>query len=410
MKRKKRFKRLNGYPLLSLENYPTNTRYAEAFRTLRSNIHFSFMDKQLQSLLITSAGQSEGKTSSAFNLGQTMSRAGKSVLLIDADLRKPMLSRINPGFESLGLTGLLSETFSTPVKTGRIDAMPVGDLLRLLMLQKQTGRLCLENESCTVEILFSQGHLKDAQWLNRPANQKLAAILVKGGQISEQNIRQALERQKGTGQKLGFILINMGLLSEKELTGPLTIHMLEGLRVALQMEAGTYSFKELSAGEFERTTFDPAEFDQVHRQALVGEEHLPWIQNRIEKAIESTSIENLYVLPAGSLPANPTELLGSDRMSFLIGHLKRRYDVLIIDTPPILPVSDALLLAPQVDGVLMVIKAGLLNRELVKNTVEQINRTKANLVGVVLNQVDVKREGYYKYYHKYYASYYGDKD
>ena len=80
-----------------------------------------------------------------------------------------------------------------------------------------------------------------------------------------------------------------------------------------------------------------------------------------------------------------------------------------IRAAPILPASDALLVAPQTDGVVLVTKAGLMNRELVKNAVESLNAAHSNVLGIVLNQVDVKREGYYKYYHKYYSSYYGEK-
>jgi Mrp family chromosome partitioning ATPase len=84
------------------------------------------------------------------------------------------------------------------------------------------------------------------------------------------------------------------------------------------------------------------------------------------------------------------------------------FDVLVIDSPPILPASDALILAPNTDGVLLVIKAGELNRDMVGRAIEQLRNTKANLLGVVLNYVDTKREGYYKYYYKYYSKYYGE--
>ncbi|GAH48856.1 unnamed protein product, partial [marine sediment metagenome] len=68
-----------------------------------------------------------------------------------------------------------------------------------------------------------------------------------------------------------------------------------------------------------------------------------------------------------------------------------------------------LLLAPHVDGVVLMVKAGKINREMVEKAIEQLRMAKANLLGVVLSQVDVKREGYYKYYHKYSSTYYGEK-
>ena len=150
------------------------------------------------------------------------------------------------------------------------------------------------------------------------------------------------------------------------------------------------------------------DFDQVYTRALIGNEEIPFLQKGIDKAILKTSTENLFLLPAGRIAPNPSEVMGSNRMSFLITHLRERFDRLIIDTPPILLASDALVLTPRTDGVVLVVKAGLMNRELVKNTVEQLKLAQANLLGIVLNRVDLKREGYYKYYHKYYSKYYGE--
>ncbi len=96
-------------------------------------------------------------------------------------------------------------------------------------------------------------------------------------------------------------------------------------------------------------------------------------------------------------------------MSFLIANLEKRFDVLLFDTPPVLPASDALLLAPYTDGVLLIIKAGEVNRELIQKAVEQFRLSQSKILGVVLNQVDAKPGSYYyKYYQKYYSSYYGE--
>ena len=96
-------------------------------------------------------------------------------------------------------------------------------------------------------------------------------------------------------------------------------------------------------------------------------------------------------------------------MSFLISNLKKRYDVLVLDSPPILPTSDALILGPYTDGVVFVVKSGHMDRAMIKRALDQLHTAKANVLGVVLGQVDLKREGYYKYYDKYYSTYYGEK-
>ncbi len=391
-----------------LENYPANSRYAEAFRTLRTNVQFSFLDKEFRVILVTSAGQAEGKTTITMNLAYTMAKAGKSVLMMDADLRKPTLSDLAVSHKSLGLTGLISELFDTGVGEGRLGELGVSDLIRLLTLQKKSGRLHLGDEKDAVEIRFPKGGIKGVNWLTRPDEKKLAAILGKGGLITTEQATQAIMRQKDTGQKLGFIIINMGMLTEDQLKGPLTIHMIEGLRAALQMKHGTFRFDELQETESDYASFDPVDFDQVYTRALIGNEEIPFLHKGIDQAIFKTNTDNLFLLPAGRIVPNPSEVVGSNRMSFLIGHLKDKFDRLIIDTPPMLPASDALILSPLTDGVVLVIKAGLMNRKLVKNAVDQLKLAQANLLGVILNRVDLKREGYYKYYHKYYSKYYGE--
>ena len=392
---------------LFLGRYPTKSRYAEAFRTLRTNVHFSFMEKDFQALLITSAGEGEGKTSVAANLSYTMALAGKSVLLIDADMRKPRLSRALISKNTMGLTGLLTDVFGTDIREGTLDQYGIHDLFSLLSLKKKTGLLSLSGEGEKIELFFLQGEMADLNWPTRPDDNKLANTLTRTDMVSNEHMKLAINRQKDTGQKLGFILISMGFLSKDDLAGPLDIHMMEGLRAALQLKNGAFSFKELSESDFGHASFNPVDFHQIFRQVIIGEEELPYLQKRINAAILETGVENLSLLPAGNLPPNPSELLGSKRMSFLMSNLKKRFDTLIIDSPPILPASDAILLAPQTDGVILVVKSGMMNREMVKKAVEQVRLSQANLLGVVLNAVDTKREGYYKYYHKYYSKYYG---
>jgi len=394
---------------LFLKDFSTNSRFAEAYRTLRANIDFAFLEKDFRSLLITSAGAVEGKTLTVANLSHTITRRGETVLMIDADLRKPMLSRFIVSKESPGLTGLLSDVFNERITSGRIgEEFGISDLYRLLTLQKKTGRLHLSDGKEELELFFLHGELMDLNWLKRPEHKKMAAILTAGGQITKEQAQHAIDKQKDTGQKLGFILINMGLLTKKDLIGPLTIHMMEGLRAALQLKSGKFSFKELSPSDYDRSSFDPIDIHGLYSKVILGEEELPYLEKKVESIIIDTGIDNLFLLPCGSIPPSPSELLASARMSFLMSFLKKKFDILVIDSPPVMPTSDALLLASRTDGVLLINRSGMMNRNMVIKTVEQLHGAQANLMGVVLNRVNIEKEGYYKYYHKYYSKYYGD--
>ena len=83
--------------------------------------------------------------------------------------------------------------------------------------------------------------------------------------------------------------------------------------------------------------------------------------------------------------------------------------MLIIDSSPVMPTSDALIIASLMDGVLLISRSGMINRKMVIKTVEQLQNAQANIMGIVLNRVDIKKEGYYKYYNKYYSKYYGNQ-
>lgn len=122
--------------------------------------------------------------------------------------------------------------------------------------------------------------------------------------------------------------------------------------------------------------------------------------------VRSTPVERLRVLTSGPLPPNPSELLGSARMKRVLDELRDANDVVILDTPPVGSVSDALVLCPKVDGVILVVHAGGLPRDVVQRVKTRLDSAKAKLLGVVLNKVDIEREQPYYYYYNYSSAYY----
>ena len=115
--------------------------------------------------------------------------------------------------------------------------------------------------------------------------------------------------------------------------------------------------------------------------------------------LQATGVENLRVLTSGPLPPNPSELLGSERMGRLIEHLQGQADVLLLDSPPCLAVTDATVLSSQVDGVLLVVDAGASRRELAARAVEGLSKVGGNILGAVLNKLSPRGAGYYYYYY-----------
>ena len=213
---------------------------SEAYRTLRTNIQFSSLDRPLKTLLVTSANPLEGKSTTVANLATAMAQAGLSVIVVDSDLRRPTLHNFFKVPNSKGLTNALLQNNPNP-----------------------------------------------------------------------------------------------------------------------------------------------------------------------DSFLQTTKVENLRLLTSGPLPPNPSELLGSRRMEGLIEQLKEKADVILFDSPPILAVTDAAVLASRVDGVLLVIDAGSLRREAAMLAKENMARVGANLLGAALNKLSPRGAGGYYYY--YYYSEEGEK-
>ena len=207
---------------------------SEAYRILRTNLQFLNPDAPLKTILVTSSGPSEGKTTTAANLAITMAQVGSRTLIVDADLRRPMVNGV----------------FGIPQEPG------------------------------------------------------LTELLVKGGDL--------------------------------------------------------------------------------------------------QKAMVSTDIENLFILPAGTIPPNPSELLSSQKMKRLIQEMKNCCDLVILDCPPVITVTDAAVLAAEADCVVLVIHSGKTDREAARRAKGLLTNVKAKIAGTVLNNISSDMLAGYSYYYHYY--------
>ncbi len=210
----------------------TNPRsqVAEAYRSLRTNLEFSSLDEPIHTMVVTSAGMNEGKSTTLANLAVTMAQAGKRVVLVDADLRRPSLHTLFDKQNNVGLTNMVVD-----------DAM-----------------------------------------MDKPP-------------------------------------------------------------------------------------------------------------------LQETEVENLFLITSGILPPNPAEVVGSRRMEEIIQKLLEKVDVILFDTPPVIAVTDAALLASKVDGVLLVVRAGSTKRDHARRAKKLLEKVNARLIGAVLNNVslDAQMYGYY---------------
>ncbi len=117
-------------------------------------------------------------------------------------------------------------------------------------------------------------------------------------------------------------------------------------------------------------------------------------------------VPNLFVITAGPTPPNPAELLSSEPITTLFSELRRQFDFVILDSPPTITVADSMILAAHADGVILVAHGGVTTRESLRHTRKLIASTNARMIGVVLNNVDIRSADYRYYYSYYYGDYY----
>lgn len=126
-----------------------------------------------------------------------------------------------------------------------------------------------------------------------------------------------------------------------------------------------------------------------------------------KKLIKQTVIDNLSVITCGVLPPNPSELLASKEMDKLLEKLKSEFEMILIDTPPVIAVTDAAILSTKVDGTIIVVKSGETNKNAFERAKSLIQSVKGELLGVVLNSMKIDNKYGSSYYYYYYYSYYG---
>jgi capsular exopolysaccharide synthesis family protein len=126
-----------------------------------------------------------------------------------------------------------------------------------------------------------------------------------------------------------------------------------------------------------------------------------------ENVIQKTSYDNLYVLPLGTIPPNPSELIASSQMEELLKKLEREYDYIIIDTPPVRVVSDALSLMKAADGVLIVVREEVTSHSDITNFLSKCKFMNTQVLGFILNGISLNQDKKSKYHNYYYNNYNG---
>ncbi len=148
--------------------------------------------------------------------------------------------------------------------------------------------------------------------------------------------------------------------------------------------------------------------EKIHwKDAVKNITNLMMGRMRMDDIMRTPGLENLHIITSGGVPPNPAELLGSKGMAGFMDEVRKEYDMIIMDCPPLLPVTDAAILAPKVDGVVLVYQAGRIPRNALKRAKTHLENVRANILGIVLNDITAEISGYYPM-SQYQSKYYGE--
>jgi uncharacterized protein involved in exopolysaccharide biosynthesis/Mrp family chromosome partitioning ATPase len=331
-----------------------------------------FMDQSIsdQVLLVESATMGEGKTTVLGNLAMNLVNAGLRVLMVDCDLQRPNLHNLFGIKNEGGLAKAMADILSHKMDAGKLHRHSLDDLFFLITFKKQSGDLIVTNNSQITTATFQDGHLLHIQNEMDTSTSHLGTLLLRGGFITESQLDEALNIHRRTGQPLGYILINAGYITQEKLKGPLRLQMEEHLQRLFSWKQGSFVFRPGRVETYE------------HERIYFGEDYTPIIQrlgrqtgSRLVESVILSQVKscfngNLYILPAGTASGKAIGALNFTLLAKFLDILKQRFDVILVDTAPLLGGPG----------------------------VAPLDADK--IMGAILNQAKVSREYSYYHYHK----------
>ncbi len=373
--------------------------FAEAFDNLMINLLMSSLDNPIKSILVTSSVMGEGKTLSAVNLAINMAATGKKVLLVDLDLRQPSVHKwfnLNGAF---GLINALVGITNVTIDSGKLGDYTIGDIFYFLEAQGRTGLITFESDEMAVEVTMKTGKIINANLKNRPVDRSLGRILLHYERITLNQLKEAHSIQERTKKPLSQLLVNLGFVSRQEIKKVMKALIEESLRRLFLLQNPKFRIRNLLDSEIEEHAEEVAK-EQGFFKSFVKLNTAPVFNRVVSAAVKHTPIQNLYVCPCGKIPPNPVEIMGSKRMEEFLKIVTSSFDMVVLDSSPVLGAAHASLSPSLVDGVLLVVRVGKTDKKIVLEAKRQLEMANAKLLGVVLNGLDRRTHSrrYYRYY------------
>jgi uncharacterized protein involved in exopolysaccharide biosynthesis/cellulose biosynthesis protein BcsQ len=346
-------------------------------------------------IAVESVTEGEGKTMTTSKIAASLSEAGLRVLLIDCDFQRSTFSHFLSDKNGGGLENIMMRIGSHQLRNGALKDYSMDDIFFLVGLHKLSGRLMVKNNDQILQAFFQNGKLLHIQRDDNNSANRIGTMLIQNKSINNDQLNDALERHHRTGQSLGYILVNSGYISIDQLKGPLRLQMEEHIQRLFGLKTGQFQFKPemIRVYDSEKIYFTDSYATMINELGRMSGSKL--IEKEVLANISSGLNNNLYYLPANSKTKKPVGRFNRALLKKVIDVTKERFDVVLIDTPPLDAATGIESIFPLVDGVILVIAAGNLSYRVIGSAVNAIPQDK--IIGAVLNKVEASGNRYNYY-------------
>src|SRR5262245_11027800 len=229
------------------------------FDTLAATVS-DHVQRGVKTLVITSGGSGEGKSTVTAGLGRALARSGRmSVCIVDTDRFRPTLHRLFALENKRGLGELLKELYHLDIGRETPGQFGIGDWLEILQAQKKSGELLVADGDQQFRLLLHKGALRSIQMPHHQEDMRRGALLIRSERITRDQREGALRLQRTTARPLGEVLVGLGYVDREGLSGVLTEQIRESLRRLLTLRRPVCSFSETAEAYLPATSGQQAE-------------------------------------------------------------------------------------------------------------------------------------------------------
>jgi Mrp family chromosome partitioning ATPase len=375
--------------------YPYETVYQDA---LAVSVH-DLAGRGTRTLMITSSEPEEGKSTIAADLATALARSSsESVCIVDVDQHRPALHRKLALPQSRGLSDLLEEVYLCSVSEENPLQFGIGDWVEIMRAQRRTGELRIAEGDHECSIRFVKGSVCSISCPAGSDETCLGNLMIERGRITAAQVADALHIQEETGRPIGDILVTLGWITGQELNEALNEQVQRRLRDLVTFRQPECRMLELvesyvpaTAGRSQSVP-ETAGVDQLVSGRLHEYLRDPFLASQVPSYFTDTHLPNLKALTAGRMPCDLRSPRYLTPFQLLLTRLARAFDIVLLDAPPVSLVTATTALAPLADGVVLVVKADGPEVKSVRRAVEELRRAGGNVLGGVLNQVELKSD------------------